>query len=123
LGLAVAGAAALASEMWFVVAIGKIGATLHQRTASARSGRLVALAGLLVAAGIVARVGYEFYAAEMTAWWDDNIRARLDFGADNALVRAGAVIVGAIVVGGIYLRLVGAARRAVREWLAQHPQG
>ena len=122
LGLAAAAAGAVASGIWIVVAIGKIGASLHQRSASARSGRLVALVGLLVAAAIVSAVGYHYYPTEMTSWWADNVQGKLDFGPDTPVARAGAVIAGALVVGLIYLRLIGAGRRAVREWLAQHPQ-
>ena len=122
-GLATAISAAVVAEVWFLFALGRIGAALRSPVLSGRATRFAVLAGLLVVLGAAAGVGYFVYLHEIEMWWLANAKVhwnKLDDGYKPA-VRYGAVAAGAVVIGFCYLRVIGGARKAIREWQEQHP--
>jgi hypothetical protein len=122
-GLATAISAAVVAEVWFVFALGRMGAALRSPVLAGRATRFAVLAGLLVILGAAAGVGYFVYLNEFLMWWAANAKPhwdKLDEGFKPA-VRYGAVAAAAVLVGFCYLRLLGGARKAIREWQEQHP--
>jgi hypothetical protein len=122
-GLSTAISAVLVAEVWFVIALGRMGAALRSPVLSGRSTRFALLAGLVVILGAAAGVGYIVYLNEFQMWWIVNVKQhwdKLDEGFKPA-ARYGAMAAVALVIGFCYLRLIGGARKAIREWQEQNP--
>lgn len=122
-GLSTAVSALVVAEVWFVFALGRMGAALGSPVLAGRATRFALLAGLLVVLGAAAGVGYFTYWPEIQMWWNANARAewdKIDPGLKPA-ARAGVVAAAAVVAGFCYLRLIGGGRRAIREWQERNP--
>lgn len=122
-GLSTAISAAIVAEVWFVIALGRMGSALRSPVLSGRSTRFALLAGLVVILGAAAGVGYYVYLNEFQMWWVANAKPhwdKLDEGF-KPTARSGAVAGVAVVIGFCYLRLIGGARKSIREWQEQNP--
>ncbi len=131
LGLIVGAAALIVAEFWFASALGRIGTALHSGRLAGRATRYLILLGLtlgiLIASGALAPA-YNFGAMPrdvsadtgkltQTTWNDHGEPLLNKLGAERAAARAGLFILGGLCFAGIYWRMVGAGRGAVREWL------
>ena len=131
LGLLVGASALIVAEFWFASALGRIGTALHSGRLAGRATRYLILLGLavgiLIASGALAPA-YNFGAmprgvsaetGRLTqSTWNEQAEPILNkLGADRMAARAGLFILGALCFAGIYWRMVGAGRGAVREWL------
>ncbi len=122
-GLSTAISAAIVAEVWFLFAVGRMGGALHSRVLSGRATRFAMIAGLLVILGAAAGVGYTVYLSEIQMWWVVNAKSHWDKIEDGLkpTIRAGIVAAVAVIAGFLYLRLIGGARRAIRDWQEAHP--
>jgi len=53
--------------------------------------------------------------------WNTQVEPQLDkLGNNRVAVRAGAFLLGGLMIAGVYWRMVGAGRGAVRDWIDQN---
>ncbi len=134
LGLLVGASAFILAEFWFASALGRLGTALNSDRLAARATRYLVVLGLIVA-GLVATgaltPAYNF--GEMPrevssqtnkfvrGHWNEQAEPQLDkVGNFRTPLRAGAFILGGLLVAGIYWRLAGAGRGAVKDWIDQN---
>ncbi len=134
LGLLIGATAFVVAEVWFTSALGRIGTALNSSRLAGRATRFLLVLGLifggLVAVGALTPA-YNFssmprevstdannYLHEL---WNRHGEPLLDtLGAQRSAVRAGAFLSGGLLVAMMYWRMIGAGRRAVRDWLDQN---
>jgi len=130
-GLFVAFGAFIAGEFWFSSAIGRVGAALDDSRAAARSTRYqmilgVVLAGFLATAALFpttfaagktfSDVAKSQHEKIVVSGWIKNVQPQFALlGEYQVLLAPGLVFLGGLIVIALYLRMVGAARRALRE--------
>ncbi len=133
-GIAMIVAGIIAGEIWFSSAIGRVGAALQSDRTAARATRYQFVMGLMLL--IVLTIGavnlstpFNKTTTEpmadlnkiMHAEWTKNVQTQWDkVGEYKPVALNGAAILGVLVLGFGYMRMVGAARGAIREWLDQH---
>jgi ribosomal protein S27E len=106
----------LAAELWFAVVLGRVGVVLGNSTVAARAGRVVFVLSALGLAAAVAAVGFAEFPTDVNNWLAANVQPKWDeLGAKQPAVVAGTAIAVTVIVAVVYVRLVGSARRAVRE--------
>ena len=114
--------AAVVSEGWFVVALGRIGVALDSRRTAARSSRWLVLGGIFLTLGVVGWVGYGEYPTEVNNWWVVNVQPSWDgLGKNQPLVLRGIIATVVLIGGAICLRLTGSTKRAIRSWIDGTP--
>ena len=117
-GIAVAAVLAPMAELWFVVALGRMGAGLHNDRLAGRGTRALVYAGLLfIVAGLIA-YAVSYYHGEINQLIAEQVQPKLTtLGDKQAFVLPGIVIAAGLIVWLVYVRLVGAARGAIHGWL------
>ncbi len=109
------------AEVWFVAALGRMGAALHDVRLGSRATRFVVLIGLAVVAVMVGWFAFEIYPRDTNQFVAANVQPQWDkLGNNKPAVVWGLIGLGALILWLIYARMVGAARRAIREWLEQN---
>jgi len=117
-GIAVAAVLAPVAELWFVIALGRLGAGLHDDRLAARGTRALVYAGLLFVVAGFATYAVSYYHADITRAVDDQLQPKLaSLGDKRAYLLPGIAIVVGLSLWLIYVRLVGAARGAIAGWL------
>jgi hypothetical protein len=112
------------AEIWFVGAMGRMGAALHDSRLASRATRFAVLVGLAVAAVVIGRVAYEVYPRDIDEFVAANVQPQWDkLGTNKPAAVWGLVALGGLLVWLMYTRLVGAGRRAIREWLETNEPG
>ena len=120
-GLSLGGLFLLLGEVWLLAGLATMGAALRDRRLAVRSGRLLIFAGLGAVLAVAGTVGYfEYWQMIQTAWSTHAEPHWQKIAEYQALARAGGVALIGLVIGGIYLRLIGAGRVAVADWLSRH---
>ncbi|HVK18338.1 MAG TPA: hypothetical protein VM533_15460 [Fimbriiglobus sp.] len=109
------------AEVWFVAALGRLAASLHDTRLGSRVTRFVVLAGLALAVAMIGGIAYYVYPVRIDEFVKLNVQPQWDkLGTNKPAVVWGLIALGGLIVWLIYTRLVGAARRAIREWLEQN---
>jgi hypothetical protein len=117
-GIAVAGVFAPLAELWFVIALGRLGSGLRHATLSARGTRFLIMAGFVFIVVCLCIYGFSFYRSDAMQFITKEIEPKLEpLGDKKALLVPGSLILAGLVVWLLYFRLVGAARGAIREVL------
>ena len=117
-GIAVAAVLAPVAELWFVIALGRMGAGLRDDRLASRGTRALVYAGLLYVVAGLLTYAVSYYRVEIDRLVDDQLRAKLSsLGDKQAFVLPAAAIVAGLSVWLVYVRLVGAARGAIHNWL------
>lgn len=131
-GVALAVVFGLLAEVWFVAALGRMGAALHDVRLGGRATRFVVLVGLALAAAALVLVAFQVYPRDVNQLVADHVQPQWDKLADQDLsdgkqdfnykpvVLWGLVALAGLIYWLMYSRLVGAARSAIREWLEQN---
>jgi len=132
-GLAAIVTGLILGEFWFASAIGRVGTALEDDRTSARSTRYqfvlgVILAGLIFAGSL--RIAYPFEShngvpaalgTQVKTQWEVNGQPEWNKVGEYKLVAMnGAAVLGALIFGWGYFRMLGATRRAIRTWLENH---
>lgn len=109
------------AEIWFVGALGRMGAALHDVRLGSRATRFAVLVGLAVAALVIGRIAYEIYPRDIDQFISEQVQPQWDkLGTNKPAAVWGLIALGGLILWLMYTRLVGAARRAIREWLQQN---
>jgi len=117
-GIAVGAVFAPVAELWFVIALGRLGAGLHDDRLAARGTRALVYAGLLFVVAGLATYAVSYYHAEVNDAVAEQVQPKLSsLGDKQAFVLPGVAIVAGLSLWLIYVRLVGAARGAIAGWL------
>jgi len=134
IGLMVGATAFVLAEVWFASALGRIGTALNSNRLAGRATRYLVLLGLifggLVATGALTPA-YNFGPMPrevsgdtnhlVKTQWNTQVEPQLDkLGNNRVAVRAGAFLLGGLMIAGVYWRMVGAGRGAVRDWIDQN---
>jgi hypothetical protein len=123
-GLTLALVFGVLAEIWFVGALGRMGAALHDTRLGSRATRFAVLVGLVVAAAVIGWVAYQIYTRDIDQFVADNVQPQWDkLGTNKPAAVWGLVALGGLIVWLMYTRLVGAGRRAIREWLETNEPG
>jgi hypothetical protein len=118
IGMAIAAVCAPLAELWFVVALGRMGAGLHNTRLAARGTRFLILAGLIFIVVGIGSYGWSYYHGQIEETFKTQVLPKLEkLGDKQAMILPGLAILAALFVWLLYVRLVGAARRAIYEWL------
>jgi hypothetical protein len=118
IGLMIAGVFAPLAELWFVVALGRMGAALHNDRLAARGTKFLIYVGLVLVVGAFLWSANFFYPQQVREAVTDYVQPNWDkLGAHKPTAQAAVVALAALVVWFWYARLVGGGRRAIREWL------
>ncbi len=153
IGLAVAIGFFPLAEIWSVIALGRLGASLKNARLGGRSARLILLMGFAAVAGLTygalviedqsaaatevrVRAGGSdqiknfsasrplaklLYIKDIEVSFNENVAPQWDkLGEHKLTVAAVLLALATLFVWFLYARLVGGARRAIREWLAEH---
>jgi hypothetical protein len=126
-------------EIWFASALGRVGTALGDGRTAGRATRYLMLFGLVIAGYIVTAAvqptefgfgesarKYAAQANEMVVKevWVPHVTPQFDrLGEYKPLLKPGAFLLGGLFLGFVYLRMVGAARGAIREWLENNAGG
>jgi hypothetical protein len=111
----------LLAEVWFVAALGRMGAALHDVRLGGRATRFVVLVGLALAAVAVYQVAAAVYSRDVNQFIGDQVQPQWDkLGNYKPAAYWGVIALVGLVFWLMYARLVGAGRRAIREWLEQN---
>ncbi len=117
-GIAVAAVLAPVAELWFVIALGRMGAGLRDDRLAGRGTRALVYAGLLFVVAGLATYTVSYYHAEIDRLVAEQFQPKLtSLGDKRGFVVPGAAILAALSAWLVYVRLVGAARRAIHDWL------
>ena len=134
IGLLIGATAFVVAEVWFTSALGRIGTALNSSRLAGRATRFLLVLGLifggLVAVGALTPA-YNFGSMPrevstdtnnyLHGLWDSQAEPLLDkLGAQRSAVRAGAFLLGGLMIAAMYWRMIGAGRGAVRDWLDQN---
>ncbi len=112
------------AEVWFITALGRMGAALHDYRLGARATRFVVLVGLALAVAVVLRAAFVVYPHEADRAVADYVQPQWDKLGDHKLAaRWGLIGLAGLLLWVMYARLVSAGRRAVRDWLEQNEPG
>lgn len=115
-------AALLIAEIYFVFALGRMGAALGSPVLSGRATRFSLLAGLAFLGLLSFAMGWTEYRAEILQWFAVQVQPQLDkLGNNKPVIYSAIPGAVALVVGFCYLRLVGGGRRAIRDWQEVNP--
>lgn len=119
-GLVTALTFGLMAEVWYVAALGRMGASLQNRRATGRVSRFLLLVGLVVIGAALAATAAELYG---TGWVQENVLARWEAlePPQRVATSGGAVLLAGFVFLLIYIRLAGGVRGAIREYLDSTP--
>lgn len=117
-GIAVAAVLAPIAELWFVIALGRMGAGLRDDRLAGRGTRALVYAGLLyIVAGLVT-YAVSYYHAELDQFVAERFQPKMNsLGDKQGFVLPGVAVVAGLSVWLVYVRLVGAARGAIHNWL------
>lgn len=116
-GLAVAVASFVLSELWFVVAMGRLGTALQYPRLAARGTRFLVLGGFLLVLLLAGAVTWAEYPGEIRKLLDQQVIPQLTkLGEHRATAEAGLIAFAGFIGWLWYARLVGAGRQAIREW-------
>ncbi len=117
-GIAVAAVLAPVAELWFVIALGRMGAGLRDDRLAGRGTRALVYAGLLFTIAGLATYAVSYYHAEIDRLVADQFQPKLNsLGDKQGFVWPGVAVVAGLSVWLVYVRLVGAARGAIHNWL------
>jgi len=133
-GIAMIVAGIIAGEVWFSSAIGRVGTALQSDRTAARATRYQFVMGLmllivLIIGAVNLSTPFDKTTTEpmtdlnkmVSAEWSKNVQTQWDkVGEYKPVVLNGVAILGVLILGFGYMRMVGAARGAIREWLDQH---
>jgi hypothetical protein len=112
------------AELWFVIALGRMGAGLHNARLASRGTRFlvyVGLIGLLYAAYLFAEATFP---REVQSFVNEHVQPQWDkLGEHKVTAGFGLIGFAGLVVWFWSIRLVTGARRAIREWLDQNEPG
>ncbi|HET6573498.1 MAG TPA: hypothetical protein VFG68_07845 [Fimbriiglobus sp.] len=109
------------AEVWFVTALGRMGAALHDVRLGSRATRFVVLVGLAIVVVLIGWAAFEIYPRDMNQLVADHVQPQWDkLGDSKPAVVWGLIGLAGLVYWLMYTRMVGAARRAIREWLEQN---
>lgn len=138
-GALTAVAGLILGEIWFASALGRVGTALGDGRTAGRATRYLMLFGLVIGGYIVtaavqpAAFGFgeaaKKHAAEANAvlieeQWVPHVAPQFDrLGEFKPLLKPGLFLLGGLFLGFVYLRMVGAARGAIREWLENNAGG
>lgn len=119
-------------EFWFASALGRVGAHLSDGRTAGRVTRYVMLLGLavVVAVGVGGLTPTEFgfgasakgvaddASGQIVGLWKQHVTPLIEkLGENKPALKPGVFLLGGLLLGVIYLRMVGATRGAIREWL------
>ncbi|MGL6095510.1 MAG: hypothetical protein ACRC7O_06900, partial [Fimbriiglobus sp.] len=105
------------SELWFVVVLGRVGATLRNPVVVARTTRVLLLAGGLAVGWVAWRSLIADYPDEVNIQWATGVQwVKVNTEKKFEAVVASAAAALAFVSALIYGRMIGATRRAARTW-------
>jgi hypothetical protein len=119
-------------EFWFASALGRVGAHLSDARTAGRVTRYVMLLGLAVVfvVGVVGLAPTEFgfgasardvakdASDQVVGLWKQHVTPLIDkLGENKPVLKPGVFLLGGLLLGVIYLRMVGATRGAIRGWL------
>ncbi len=138
-GALAAVAGLIVGEFWFASAVGRVGTALGDGRTAGRATRYLMLFGLVVG-GIIVATGvvpttfgfgesakvYTGQANEVVVkqLWVPHVAPQFEhLGEFRPLLKPGAFLLGGLFLGFVYLRMVGAARGAIREWLENNAGG
>jgi hypothetical protein len=138
-GALAAVAGLIVGEIWFASAVGRVGTALGDGRTAGRATRYLMLFGLVIAGYIVTAAvvpnafGFGESARTYTAQandelvkhvWVPHVAPQFDhLGEFKPLLKPGLFLLGGLFLGFVYLRMVGAARGAIREWLENNAGG
>jgi hypothetical protein len=118
LGLVVAVALLPIAELWFIIGLGRIGVALRDARLAGRGSRLLIYLGLLAMLAVVWYFAWSMFQQDIQTFCQENINPQWDKLAEHKpAVAAGLLGFAGLLVWLWYIRLVGATRRAIREWL------
>jgi hypothetical protein len=119
-GLSLGGLLLILAEVWLLAGLGNMGAALQDRRLAGRSSRLLILAGLVAMLAVAGTVGYLEYGSKLQHLWNIHVEPHWQQIAEyQALARSGGVALIGLFIGTVYLRLIGAGRAAVGNWLSR----
>ena len=117
-GIAVAAVLAPVAELWFVIALGRMGAGLRDDRLAGRGTRALIYAGLLFVAAGLLTYAVSYYRVEIDRVVADQVQPKLNsLGDKQGFVWPGVAVVAGLSAWLVYVRLVGAARGAIHNWL------
>ena len=117
-GIAVGAVLAPVAELWFVIALGRLGAGLHDDRLAARGTRALVYAGLLFVVAGLATYAVSYYHADLDRLRAEHLQPKLSsLGDKQAYLLPAVAIVAGLSLWLVYVRLVGAARGAIAGWL------
>lgn len=138
-GALAAVAGLILGEIWFASAVGRVGTALGDGRTAGRATRYLMLFGLVIGGYIVSAAvvptafgfgssapGYAAEANEVIVKqvWVPHVAPQFDhLGEFKPLLKPGLFLLGGLFLGFVYLRMVGAARGAIREWLENNAGG
>lgn len=112
------------AELWFVIALGRMGAGLHNDRLAGRGTRFLIYIGLLVILSAVWSFVMAYFPTEVNQFYSENVKPQWDkLGENKATASLGMIGFAGLVVWFWNVRLVTGARRAIREWLDQNEPG
>ena len=117
-GIAVGAVFAPVAELWFVIALGRLGAGLHDDRLAARGTRALVYAGLLFVVAGLTTYAISYYHADLDRLRAEHLEPKLSsLGDKQAFLLPGVAILAGLSLWLVYVRLVGAARGAIAGWL------
>ena len=117
-GIAVAAVLAPIAELWFVIALGRMGAGLRDDRLAGRGTRALVYAGLLYVVAGLLTYAVSYYHAEIDRVVAEQFQPKMNsLGDKQGFVLPGVAVVAGLSVWLVYVRLVGAARGAIHNWL------
>ncbi len=112
------------AELWFVVALGRMGAGLHNDRLASRGTRFLIYVGLIFVLYAAYSFALAVFPGDVRAFVNDNIQPQWDKLGEHKSTASFALIgLAGLVVWFWCVRLVTGARRAIREWLEQNEPG
>jgi hypothetical protein len=123
-GLGLVAVFGVLAEVWFVTALGRMGAALHDYRLGGRATRFVVLVGLAVAVALFVWGAFAIYPRESGQYMGEYVQPQWDkLGEHKLTVRWGLIGLGGLLLWAMYARLVSAGRRAIRDWLETNEPG
>jgi len=117
-GLAIAAVFAPLAELLFIVGLGRLGSGLQNTRLSGRGTRFLLLISFVYVVAGLWSYAVSVYGSEIRSAINDKVTPNIDkLGDKQTLIVPVIAIVGALLVYVIYVRLLGAARLAIRDRL------
>jgi hypothetical protein len=109
------------AEFWFLAGLGRVGAALRDDRLASRVSRLAIYVGLGGIISLAAWGASNHYSSELDRFLAETVKPQWDkVGEHQFVVIHGAIILAALIVWFLLARVVGAARRAVWNWLERN---